>query len=125
MLTTPSDLRSLDDTTLRAWFDTAREELNYRISRKVVLAGNQFRVGDLVSFRAKSGARIIMMVAKVNTKTMSGVEVDPITRVANKFKSWRVTPTLVQRFSWPTAASAVVPSPSTARTPVGVGAGSY
>lgn len=119
-----AELRAYDDTTLRGLFDAAREEIMFRQTRKTMLAANQFRVGDLVSFRAKSGARVIIMVAKVNTKTLSGVEVDPTTRIANKLRSWRVTPTLATKFSWPAATLPATPAMPT-RAPSGVGAGTY
>ncbi len=54
-----------------------------------------FHVGDLVSFPDKNGETILMKVSKVNTKTLSGVQLKgPAGTFGTK---WRVSPELVTR----------------------------
>lgn len=55
----------------------------------------QLRRGAIAWFMDSSGTKRHIYITRINTKTVSGEEMDPITRVRIPHKTWRVTPRLL------------------------------
>lgn len=60
------------------------------------------RRGVIAWFMDRDGNKRHIYVTRINAKTVSGEEVDSITRVRNPLKTWRVTPALLNVMADPT-----------------------
>lgn len=122
-----STIRALDDVTLHSLYDAARDELKNRSTRKIASAGQQFRRGDLISFRSKAGERVVARVDKINAKSLSCTEFDQLSRRPMVHRIWRVTPTLCLPFAWPsnTLERGADPTRAASRVPTGAAAMTY
>lgn len=55
---------------------------------------SEFRVGQRVSFPDKDGMTRLLRITRINTKSVSGFEIDPVTGVEGH-RQWRVAPSLL------------------------------
>lgn len=85
------DLSKLDQISsegLQALRDRCVELLAKRNSTSL-------RRGAIAWFMDRNGNKRHIYVTRINAKTVSGEELDPITRVRNSFKTWRVSPQML------------------------------
>ena len=122
-----STIRALDDTTLHSLYSAARDELKNRETRRVASAGQQFRRGDLITFRDKGGGRVVARIDRINAKSLSCTEFNQVSRSPMVHRIWRVTPTLCLPFAWPseTLERGAMPSKAPSRAPTGAAAMTY
>jgi hypothetical protein len=66
-------------------------KVNEYSRKRQIEASKQFRIGDIISFRAKKRFKpVIITVERINPKTLSGMEIDSTIR-------WNVNPTLCKK----------------------------
>lgn len=68
------------------------ERMRYRDRIKQQSAARAIRVGDLMRFNSKYGSIKTIRVEKINTKTVSGTEIQDGTVTRNQ---WRVSPSML------------------------------
>jgi hypothetical protein len=83
-----SKLESMSSEALQAIRDKCIDVLGKR-------KGNSLRRGAVGWFLDRQNAKRYIYVERINQKTVSGYEVDPITRARISLTSWRVSPNLL------------------------------
>lgn len=98
-------LESMSSEALQAIRDKCVEVLGNRRS-------NSLRRGAVGWFLDRNNAKRFLYVERINAKTVSGYEVDPITRVRVNTTTWRVSPNLLN-----IVGDVAPPRPATAHRP--------
>lgn len=98
-----SKLSLLSDDALRTLNNAVVQILRQRQTAKQREAANQLHFGGIASFYSrKDGKTIKIRVDRMNLKTVSGTEVDPITHKPTS-RTWRVSPSLLTAVITPAA----------------------
>jgi hypothetical protein len=99
-----SKLESMSSDALRAIRDKTIEVLATRTD-------NQLRTGSIAWFKDKEGNKRYVKITRANPKSMSAVEVDPVTHGPTSTTTWRIGRALLNVVSNPGVKKVTPPAP--------------